>query len=109
MDDPGIDTLYDPKTSTQEAEKELQKLLSNSMNDDSGEIDMRLAVVDGFQEGITLLPHQVAGRVWMTNRERKARGGILADDMGSVSIEMMCVIETDDKIVLEKPSKRLHV
>jgi SNF2 family DNA or RNA helicase len=44
---------------------------------------MSQAVVDGFCEGIRLLPYQVAGRAWMTERESdKKIGGILADDMG---------------------------
>jgi len=47
------------------------------------EVDMSQTIVEGFSEGIRLLPHQVAGRVWMSQRESgKKCGGILADDMG---------------------------
>lgn len=53
------------------------------MNDDVIDIAAQDAIVDGFQEGIKLLPHQVIGRKWMTERESgKKAGGILADDMG---------------------------
>ncbi|EJD05330.1 uncharacterized protein FOMMEDRAFT_138838 [Fomitiporia mediterranea MF3/22] len=53
------------------------------MNEAVVDIDMKDAVVDGFQENIKLLPHQVIGRKWMADRESgKKAGGILADDMG---------------------------
>lgn len=53
------------------------------------EIDMEDAVVKGFKDGIKLLPHQILGRAWMRDREdvtKKRTGGILADDMGYVTI-----------------------
>lgn len=75
--------LYDPMTSAEDAERDLQDLLSQSMNDASEEVDMSLAVVKGFKDDIKLLPHQVIGRKWMKERETgKKNGGILADDMG---------------------------
>ena len=76
--------LYDPQTSAAEAEKALRQLVEDSHNDNEGEeVDMSLAIVEGFKDGITLLPHQVLGRVWMKERETgKKAGGILADDMG---------------------------
>ena len=53
------------------------------MNEITQDIDMKLAVVDGFREDVRLLPHQVVGRIWMKERESgKKLGGILADDMG---------------------------
>lgn len=88
--DPEIDNLYDPVQSAREAEQSLQDLLNESMNHDSVDVDMRLATVDGFNEGIKLLPHQVAGRVWMAKRERTGKGGILADDMGLVYSRITC-------------------
>ena len=71
------------RTTVADAEKALQDLISDSMNDVAEEVDMSLAEVEGFSENIRLLPHQVIGRVWMKERETgNKRGGILADDMG---------------------------
>jgi SNF2 family DNA or RNA helicase len=65
------------------------------------EIDMSQAVVEGFREGIRLLPHQVVGRAWMTERESgKKSGGILADDMG-----LGKTIQTLARIVDGRPRK----
>ncbi len=68
-----------------ETEKALRDLMGGAMNDEEVEINMEDAVVDGFKEGITLLPHQVLARAWMRDREdvkKKQFGGLLADDMG---------------------------
>ena len=83
--EPDVEHLHDPLTSAADAERALQDLLSQSMNDVNEEIDMQLAEVKGFREGVKLLPHQVVGRLWMKERETgKKLGGILADDMGCV-------------------------
>lgn len=72
----------------QDAEKALRDLMGGGMNqklDDEVEINPDEAIVDGFKEGFTLMPHQIIGRTWMRDREdvtRKRTGGILADDMG---------------------------
>ncbi|KAG6336400.1 hypothetical protein ID866_2694 [Astraeus odoratus] len=76
---------YDPRMSSAETEKALRALVEDSMDSANGdvEIDMKDAVVDGFKEGVMLLPHQVQGKLWMRERESGVkRGGILADDMG---------------------------
>ena len=71
-----------------EAEKALRELMGGGMNqelDSTIEIDMSQGVVEGFNDGIKLLPHQILGRAWMRDREditKKRTGGILADDMG---------------------------
>ena len=71
-----------------ETEKALKELMGGAMNqelDQDIEIDMTQAKVEGFKEGIELLPHQILGRAWMKDREditKKRTGGILADDMG---------------------------
>lgn len=99
--EPEVDALYDPQKTAAEAEKDLQDLLSQSMNDVNEEIDMRLAVVSGFREDIRLLPHQVVGRLWMKERESgKKLGGILADDMG-----LGKTIQTLTRIVDGRPRK----
>ncbi|THH19390.1 hypothetical protein EW146_g1739 [Bondarzewia mesenterica] len=88
FEDVNVDSLYDPKKSTQEAEKDLKDFLQQSFDgrddgQDGDEIDMSETIVEGFRDGITLLPHQVIGRRWMRERESaKKLGGILADDMG---------------------------
>ncbi|KAF7982840.1 hypothetical protein HWV62_25802 [Athelia sp. TMB] len=94
--------LYDPATSAGEAEKALRELVEESHNDDAEtEIDMSQAIVDGFREGVALLPHQVLGRAWMKERETgKKLGGILADDMG-----LGKTIQTLTRIVDGRPKK----
>ncbi|KAH7910542.1 SNF2 family N-terminal domain-containing protein [Hygrophoropsis aurantiaca] len=84
FDAPDEKNLYDPRTSAAEAEKALRDLVEGTTAEvDTVEIDMSEAVVEGFRDGITLLPHQILGRAWMRERESgKKTGGILADDMG---------------------------
>ncbi|KAH8829101.1 SNF2 family DNA-dependent ATPase [Flagelloscypha sp. PMI_526] len=69
-----------------DAEKDLRDLMQGNMNEDEEvEIDEADAEVAGFREGIRLLPHQIQGRKWMSEREdasAKRYGGLLADDMG---------------------------
>lgn len=71
--------------SSEDAEKALRDLIGGGMNQDLDDVDIdpNDRIVDGFKEGIELLPHQVLGRAWMQDRESgKLTGGILADDMG---------------------------
>ncbi|KAG2749716.1 hypothetical protein P692DRAFT_20833145 [Suillus brevipes Sb2] len=84
VDAPNQAYIYEPRMSATETEKALRALVEDSLTpDDDIEIDMEEAIVEGFQDGITLLPHQVLGRAWMRDKETgKKRGGILADDMG---------------------------
>lgn len=85
FDDPADNHLYDPRMSAADAEKALQDLLMQSLNDAGEEIDLSMATVNGFREGVKLLPHQIVARKWMKDRESgKKLGGILADDMGCV-------------------------
>ncbi|KAH9034929.1 SNF2 family N-terminal domain-containing protein [Lactarius hengduanensis] len=110
----GIPTLngplgfsYEPRKTSVEAEKDLQDLLQQSFDGKEDgqsahdDIDMSQAVVDGFREGIRLLPHQIIGRTWMAERESgKKYGGILADDMG-----LGKTIQTLTRIVDGRPRK----
>ncbi|KAI9569336.1 SNF2 family N-terminal domain-containing protein [Boletus coccyginus] len=84
FDAPDERGLYDPRMSATEAERALRALVEDTVNStEDTEIDMSEAIVPGFADGITLLPHQVIGRNWMRERETgKKTGGILADDMG---------------------------
>ncbi|KAI0267408.1 SNF2 family N-terminal domain-containing protein [Gloeopeniophorella convolvens] len=62
---------------------------------------MSKAIVEGFREGMRLLPHQIIGRTWMAERESgKKLGGILADDMG-----LGKTIQTLTRIVDGRPRK----
>ena len=79
------ETPWEPRKTVAESEKDLQDLLQQSFDgredgeSSRDEIDMSQAVVEGFRERIRLLPHQITGRIWMTERESgKKFGGILA-------------------------------
>ncbi|KAI6041557.1 SNF2 family N-terminal domain-containing protein [Pisolithus marmoratus] len=94
---------YDPHMSAAEAEKEFLALVAGTVTnvEDGVEIDMKQAVVEGFTDGIMLLPHQVLGRIWMRERESgKKMGGLLADDMG-----LGKTIQTLTRIVDGRPKK----
>ena len=99
--------LYDPKKTAAEAEKDLKELFAQSFDgreegEDEIEIDMADAVVEGFQDDVRLLPHQVLARKWMSDRESGKRfGGILADDMG-----LGKTIQTITRIVDGRPKKK---
>ena len=73
FDEPDTEHLMDPKRSAADAERHLQDLVQQSMNDTNESIDMSLATVKGFKEDFKLLPHQVVGRTWMKDRERKKK------------------------------------
>lgn len=69
--------------SSSEREQQLQDMLSSMVNPpEVGDIDFETAKkVKGLN--CDLLPHQVAGLLWMKEREGgRFKGGILADDMG---------------------------
>ncbi|OCH84032.1 hypothetical protein OBBRIDRAFT_799429 [Obba rivulosa] len=102
FDVPEVDNVYETRLSPQEAEKALRDLVSATYDHDDQEISMEDAVVDGFHEGVRLLPHQVIGRKWMADRESgKKAGGILADDMG-----LGKTIQTITRIVEGRPTKK---
>ena len=101
-----VDVVYDPKKSSHDAEKDLKDLFQQSFDGheddkDGVALDMSESIVEGFRDGITLLPHQVIGRRWMRERETgKKLGGILADDMG-----LGKTIQTLTRIVEGRPRK----
>ena len=69
------------RVSADQAEADMRELLSGAIGDgedDQGEEGSNM--VDGFAEGMSLMPHQVRGVAWMGKRETgRSRGGILAD------------------------------
>ncbi|KAI0037045.1 SNF2 family N-terminal domain-containing protein, partial [Vararia minispora EC-137] len=106
FDRPGEEHLNDPLKTAAEAEKDLKEFFQQAFDGrDDGEesepIDMSEAIIEGFRDGIKLLPHQIIGRKWMAEREKgKKRGGILADDMG-----LGKTIQTLTRIVEGRPKK----
>jgi hypothetical protein len=78
-----IDTRaeFEERTTGDEAQKAMRDLLSGAIGAiDISDVDMNDAAVDGFDDSIRLMPHQIQGRAWMKERETgKKAGGILAD------------------------------
>lgn len=77
--------MYDPRMSAEEAQKALRDLVAgiSGGGDINQDVDEEEGFVEGFRDGIVLLPHQIIGRKWMAERETgKKSGGLLADDMG---------------------------
>lgn len=80
---PQVDPIEDRLMSQAETEKALRDFVADAYNDADVEYTKEDAMVEGFREGVMLLPHQVKSRHWMAERESgKKSGGILADDMG---------------------------
>ena len=66
-----------------DTEKALRDFVADEYNDGEVQYTIEDATVEGFREGVLLLPHQIKSRRWMAERESgKKTGGILADDMG---------------------------
>ncbi|KAI0693693.1 SNF2 family N-terminal domain-containing protein [Cerioporus squamosus] len=85
-----------------ETEKALRDFVADAYNDSNVEYTVEDATVEGFQEGVMLLPHQVTSRRWMAERESgKKAGGILADDMG-----LGKTISTFTRILEGRPTKK---
>ncbi|KAF9511453.1 hypothetical protein BS47DRAFT_1373028 [Hydnum rufescens UP504] len=89
-----------PPLSAEEAQRHMHELLSGALGGMKlDDVDLTEATVDGFRDGITLMPHQIQGRAWMRERESKKKfGGILAD-MG-----LGKTIQTLTRIVEGQPS-----
>ncbi|TBU59783.1 SNF2 family N-terminal domain-containing protein [Dichomitus squalens] len=83
-----------------DTEKALRDFVAEEYNDGGVQYTIEDATVEGFREGVLLLPHQIKSRVWMAERESgKKTGGILADDMG-----LGKTISTLTRIVEGRPS-----
>lgn len=76
-----VPEVHEVQQSADDALKDMRELLTGALGGLKLEdVDLSEAVVDGFSDGITLMPHQIQGRAWMRERESgKKRGGILAD------------------------------
>ncbi|KAI0640403.1 SNF2 family N-terminal domain-containing protein [Trametes meyenii] len=85
-----------------DTEKALRDFVHEGYNDGDVEFSPEDTIVDGFREGIALLPHQVKSRTWMAERESgKKTGGILADDMG-----LGKTISTLTRVLEGRPTKK---
>ncbi|CED84401.1 snf2 family dna-dependent atpase [Phaffia rhodozyma] len=84
-----------------QADKHMRELLEQALGDVQGEFDEKDSIVEGFREGIQLMPHQVQGCQWMKSRESGRKSfGILADDMG-----LGKTVQTLARIVDGRPTK----
>ncbi|KAM5539722.1 hypothetical protein V8D89_006535 [Ganoderma adspersum] len=92
----------DRNLSQADTEKALRDLVAETYNDADVEYSIEDATVEGFRDGILLLPHQIKSRQWMAERESgKKTGGILADDMG-----LGKTVSTLTRIVEGRPSSK---
>ncbi|KAH9847016.1 SNF2 family N-terminal domain-containing protein [Lenzites betulinus] len=85
-----------------EQEQALRDFVHEGYND--GDVDFKPedALVEGFRDGVKLLPHQIKSRTFMADRESgKKNGGILADDMG-----LGKTISTLTRILDGRPTKK---
>lgn len=87
-------TFAGPTMTAEEREQQLQDMLSSMvLPPELGDIDLEKASnIEGLR--CKLMPHQVAGYLWLKGREGgKHKGGILADDMGlGKTVQMLALI-----------------
>ncbi|KAG9022470.1 hypothetical protein FRB95_014736 [Tulasnella sp. JGI-2019a] len=67
--------------SADDTQKQLMKLAESSIGAEEV-VDMEQSVVEGFASKYKLLPHQVHGRIWITERETGKKAGGILGDMG---------------------------
>jgi hypothetical protein len=69
------------RVSADQAEADMRELLSGAIGDgEDNQAEEGSNLVDGFADGMSLMPHQVRGVAWLGQRETGLkRGGILAD------------------------------
>lgn len=94
---------YTGKSSTQ-IEDDVKDLFKGTVVNHEVEIEDKEYVVPKFIDDFRLLPHQVQARQWMEQRETGgSRGGILADDMGSVLLVTVLIWKLKSVPDLAKP------
>lgn len=83
LNDIKADPMDYTRVSADQAEADMRELLSGAIGDgedNTGGAEEGANLVEGFAEGMTLMPHQIRGVSWMGQREvGTKRGGILAD------------------------------
>lgn len=98
---------YGGKTATQ-IEDDVKGLFKGATVNHEIERNEGDDIVPKFAEDFMLLPHQVQARRWMKERETgRSHGGILADDMGSVSLPTFLYGELNSVPGSVKPFKPL--
>ena len=104
-----VDHIREDFVTQDEAQKQVLELVANAVHHDDVEINPEDAIVEGFTDGIKLLPHQIVGRKFMAEREsgKGKLGGILADDMGCVMTIRMDYA-ADWITVWARPSRLSH-
>lgn len=74
----------------EEGEEEGEEEEDGEDEDEEDEEEEDMSVVEGLN--VTLLPHQIRGLAFLLSREEgKARGGILADDVGAALLDLECI------------------
>jgi hypothetical protein len=83
LNDIKADPMDYTRVSADQAEADMRELLSGAIGDgedNTGGAEEGANLVEGFADGMTLMPHQIRGVSWMGQREvGTKRGGILAD------------------------------
>ena len=83
LNDIKTDPMDYTRVSADQAEADMRELLSGAIGDgedNTGGAEEGANLVEGFADGMTLMPHQIRGVSWMGQREvGTKRGGILAD------------------------------
>ena len=93
---------YSGKSATQ-VEDDVKELFKGTAVNHEVEIEEGDEVVEKFVDGFKLLRHQIQAREWMKQRETgSSRGGILADDMGSVLLPDVVVSMVELRPAWEK-------
>jgi hypothetical protein len=96
---------YSGKSATQ-IEDDVKDLFKGTAVNHEVEIKEGGDIVDKFTDDFRLLRHQIQARVWMKERESgNSRGGILADDMGSVLLVIVLTWKAESVPDLVKPFK----
>lgn len=98
---------YSGKSATQ-LEDDVKELFKGTAVNHEVKIKDGDEIVAGFIDGFSLLRHQIQAKEWMKERESKgSRGGILADDMGSVFLPVTVVLEVEFRPRLGKTIQTL--
>jgi len=98
---------YSGKSATQ-IEDDVKGIFKGTTVNHEVEIKEGDDVVEKFTDDFRLLRHQIQAREWMKERETgSSRGGILADDMGSVFLPVIVISRVELRFRLGKTIQTL--